>query len=92
VEEEVKRFCRDTGRLADMARQEYLQTRKENGTRASCHIGPELDPLSRMAMKDGCPSGAHQAAYGAERKALAEKVGKTLLKHAPPKTQNRLLM
>ncbi|HCU67744.1 MAG TPA: hypothetical protein DGF30_00555 [Desulfomicrobium sp.] len=83
VEEEVKRFCRDTGRLADMARQEYLLARKESRTRASCHLGPELDPLSQMEMRDGRPLGAHLPTYNSERKALTEKVGEALLRHTP---------
>ena len=83
VEEEVKRFCRDTGRLADMARQEYLLARKESRTRASCHLRPELDTLSQMEMRDGRPLGSHLPTFNSERKALAEKVGEALLRHKP---------
>ena len=88
VEEEVKRFCGDTKRLADMARQEYRLTRKENGARASCHLDPELDLLSQMEMKEGCPLGTHQTACVTKRKALAEKVGKALLRPDPASTKS----
>jgi hypothetical protein len=65
---EIERFCRDTVRLNEMARQEYDAERRETASK-SCHARRFETPLkisTVMEIKEGLPHGSLQAAYEAE--------------------------
>lgn len=72
LEDEIARFCRDTGRLNEMARQEKDVETRENEVRRARRIETPLDVSRLLEMKEGLSSGYLQAAYEAESKRTLE--------------------
>ena len=68
LEDEIVRFCRDTGRLNEMARQVMDVETRENEVRRARRIEDPLELSGVLEMKEGLPPGFLQAAYEAESK------------------------
>lgn len=72
LEDEIVRFCRDTGRLNEMARQGKEVETRENEVLRARRIETPLDVSRVLEMKEGLPHGYLHAAYEAESKRALE--------------------
>jgi fructose-1,6-bisphosphatase len=72
LEDEIDRFCRDTGRLSEMARQEKDVDTKENEVRRAQRIEPLFGVSKQLEMKEGRPVGSLHSVYEAEMRGVQD--------------------